>query len=436
LAESAMRGRPVFRFQVGLIGFLCFAAAAAPRLLPVLVGLLAVTGAIQILRIDPKRPLALLSTPVGIALGVFVAYLFVNASWAPDVDASYTKTASILGLVAAAFLIAAFFTLCTVDEARVLAKSALTGLLIGVAFLLIELAFDQPIKRFITNHIVALVDINQKKARVVDGEVILMSAFLLNRNVMSVTVLLIPVLLFTSVLARPARNVALAALALAGATCVLISASGTTVVALFLGAGVLALSALSLKTVRALLMIGWTIVVLFAIPLSVLPYELGWNRWTWVPPASVAARVYIWKHMADEAEKHLVTGIGLRGTRHLGVRLPADLKTLREEEPLANGRRVPHPHNIFLQVWLELGVIGAVIALGLGLAALWQIGTLPPLVQAGANGLFAVSATVGASGFELWQTWLFASYVFAWAAILLAKGLPVGSPARPKAAGN
>lgn len=429
-----MRGRPLFRIQVGLIGFLCFASAAAPRLLPALVGVLGIMGAIQLLRIDPKRLLALLRAPVSIALIVFVAYLFVNASWAPDLDASYTKAASILGLVVAAFLIAAFFTLCTADEARVLATAALTGLFIGVAFLLIELAFDQPIMRFVTNHIVALVDISHKKARVIDGEVVHMSTSLLNRSAMSLLVLLIPVLLFTSVLARPARDVAIAALALGGAICVLISASGTTNVALFLGAAVLALSALSLKAARVLLIVGWTIIILFAIPLSALPYELGWNRWTWVPPGSVAARVYIWKHMADEAEKHPIFGIGLRGARHLGVRLPADLKKLREDEPLADGRLVPHPHNIFLQVWLELGAVGAVIAFCVGLAALWQIGALPPLIQAGANGLFAVSATVGASGFELWQTWLFASYVFGWTAILLANRLPIIGLGRPEAA--
>jgi hypothetical protein len=75
---------------------------------------------------------------------------------------------------------------------------------------------------------------------------------------------------------------------------------------------------------------------------------------------------------------------------------------------------------------LALGAIGAGLALCVGLAALWQIGTLPGLVQAGANGLFAAGAAVGASGFDLWQTWLFASYVFAWVAIVLAKRLATG----------
>ena len=53
-----------------------------PRLLPALLGLLAVLAAIHVFVTDPKRLLALLRTPIGVALGMFVAYLFVNATWA------------------------------------------------------------------------------------------------------------------------------------------------------------------------------------------------------------------------------------------------------------------------------------------------------------------------------------------------------------------
>ncbi|WP_158008033.1 O-antigen ligase family protein [Methyloceanibacter superfactus] len=324
----------------------------------------------------------------------------------------------------AGFLIASSFLLGDPRETRVLAKSALAGLVLGVAFLLLELVFDEPIKRYIANHVILLFDLAPKKVVIVDGEIVDVKASVLNRNVTSLVLLLIPGLMFTSALAaRTRRHAVLAALVLAAAICVLISESGTSLVAFSLGALVLGASALSLKATRVGLMVAWTIAMVFAVPLSALPYDLGWNRWTWLPPASVAARFYIWKHMADEVWKTPIMGVGIRGARGLKLQLPADPKMLREANPVADGRRVPHPHNIFLQIWLELGAIGAALALGLGLVALWQIGTLPALVQAGANGLFAAGAAVGASGFDLWQTWLFASYVFAWAAILLAKRL-------------
>jgi hypothetical protein len=172
------------RLQATLLGLLTFSAAAVPCLLPALWGLLAVLAAIQVFLIDPKRPLALLRTPIGIALCVFVAYPLINATWAPDRPASLAKAAAVLGLVAGAFLIAASYSLCEVDDVRVLAKSALIGLVPGVAFLLIEIAFGEPITRFISNHIVQLFEL-RKKAQVVGGEVIKVSAFIVNRNVTS-----------------------------------------------------------------------------------------------------------------------------------------------------------------------------------------------------------------------------------------------------------
>ena len=422
-------GLPLFRLQAGLVGFLCFSAAAFPRLLPVVLGLLALAAGVHILKIDPKRPLVLLRTPVGIALGAFIAYLFVNAAFAVNSGAAFTKAAAVLGLVGCGFLIASSFLLQGATETRGLARSALTGLLLGVTFLLIELVLDEPIKRFVANNIVQLFDLSPKKMKIVNGELTNVHAFVLNRNVTSVVLLLIPGLLFTGALAtRTMRHVVLAALLLAAAVCVLMSASGTSVVAFFAGAVVLALSALSLKAARVALMTAWTIAMLFAVPLAALPYDLGGNRWTWLPPESVAARFYIWKHMADEVWNKPITGLGIRGARTLKLQLPADAETLREPAPVADGRRVPHPHNVFLQIWLELGAVGALFALGVGLAALWQIGTLPALVQAGGYGLFAVSAAVGASGFDLWQTWLLSSYVFAWAAILLAMRLAQAGP--------
>jgi O-antigen ligase/polysaccharide polymerase Wzy-like membrane protein len=415
----------LLRLQTLLFGLLFFSAPAAPRALPALFGVLALTAAVHVLSTDRGRLLALLRAPVVIALGVFIAYLFVSAAWAHDPGTGLTKAAGMLGLVAGAVFVAASFSLRDAEETCRLARAAVTGLLLGAVYLLIELLLNEPIRRFIANNIIQLFDVVPKKMEVVNGEIIDMKTSVLNRNVISFVLLLIPGLLFTAALAsRSMRHAALGALVLAAAVCVTMSESGTSLVAFVLGMVALAFCALSLKAARMAMMVVWTVVMLFAVPLSALPYEQGWNRLASVSPESVAARFYIWKHMADAVEKNFVIGIGVRGARALDVRLPADLRSLREPAPVADGRRVPHPHNVFLQIWLELGAIGAFLALVVGLAALWQIGRLPPVVQAGALGLFAVCAGVGASGFDLWQTWLLGAYIFTWPALLLAKGLP------------
>jgi O-antigen ligase len=158
------------------------------------------------------------------------------------------------------------------------------------------------------------------------------------------------------------RRVGLVVLIVATATCVLLSQSGTSVVAFFGGALVLGLAAVSLKATRALLAGGWVIATLLAVPLGAVPYDLGWQHWTWLPPESVAARFYIWKYTADKVSERPITGIGIRGTRTLHVDIPIDPKTGRQTAyALRPGR---HAHNVFLQTWLELGAIGAVLLLG------------------------------------------------------------------------
>jgi exopolysaccharide production protein ExoQ len=70
-----------------------------------------------------------------------------------------------------------------------------------------------------------------------------------------------------------------------------------------------------------------------------------------------------------------------------------------------------HPHNAPLQVWLELGVPGALL-FALFAARLWlALGrvTWPPLYAAAAGGSLVTVLTVGLGSYGIWQEWLIAS---------------------------
>ncbi|HEV7463705.1 MAG TPA: O-antigen ligase family protein, partial [Methyloceanibacter sp.] len=203
------------------------------------------------------------------------------------------------------------------------------------------------------------------------------------------------------------------------------------VMAFFVGALVLGLAARSRKPTRMLLVTGWTIAVLLAVPLGALPYGFGWQHWKWLPPESVAARFYIWKYVADKIHETPIAGIGIRATRDLHLTIPADAGDPTETEGPLRGREARHPHNIFLQTWLELGAIGAILLLGVGLTGLWAIRAWPPILETSGYTLFAVCCVIGVSGFDLWQTWLLAALALAWTAMLLAARLP--ALARPTA---
>jgi O-antigen ligase len=405
LRDWGGEARLPFRLQAVLIGLICFSAGGVPRLVPVLFGLLALIAAFHVFTVEPELPLKLLKTAFGFALALFIAYLFINALWAPERAAALVKAVTVLGLAAGAFLIAASYSLRSGDQARVLAKSALAGFLLGAAYLLFEIVFHESVMRFINNHIVQVFQLTPKKMKIENGAVTEISAFVLNRNVTSVVLLLAPGLLFTAALPTAAsRRTGIAALIVVTAIATLLSESGTSVMAFFVGALVLAVAALSLEAARFLVVGAWIIAVLFAVPLGALPYKLGWENWTWLPPQSVAARFYIWKYVADDVSQKPLTGIGIRGSRDLHLKIPTDADDPTHAAYALRGREARHPHNIYLQTWLELGAIGALLLLGVGLAALWAIGAWPPLLQGAAYALFAVGGAVGVSGFEFWQT--------------------------------
>ncbi len=429
--------KALFRLEASLLGAATFAAGAVPRLLPLLLGLLGLAAVIHVFTTARTRLLDYAREPVFIALLVFLAYVFINATWSPDPGEGMAKAATTLGLSAAVLFLAASFSLRDAREVRVLATSALAGLLLGVGFLLIELLFDEPIARFVNNHIVQLFDVSPKKIKTANGEVVKIAASVLNRNATGVVLLLIPCLLLTTALSTTrARRASLVVLIGFAAAAVLLSESGTSIVAFFAGGFVLALAALSLKLARIVLIAAWTAATLLAVPLGALPYTLGWHHWTWLPPESVAARFYIWKYVADRVPEKPITGIGIRGTRALHLVIPTDAGDPSHKEFALKGRAARHPHNIYLQTWLELGAIGAVLLLVLGLTGLWQMRALAPPVEGSAYGLFAVSSMVGFSGFDLWQTWLLASAALAWAVILLAARLPGAVFSRESIAGE
>jgi hypothetical protein len=154
------------------------------------------------------------------------------------------------------------------------------------------------------------------------------SAFVLNRNVTSLVLLLVPGLLFTLSLAASRRRTGLAVLLGIAAISVLLSQSGTSIMAFFGGAFVLGLAALSRKATRMLLVAGWTIAVLLAVPLGALPYDLGWQHWTWLPPqasprASTFGSMWPTKLLSSQSPA-LASGARAISSEHPGRRGSSD----------------------------------------------------------------------------------------------------------------
>jgi O-antigen ligase len=125
-------------------------------------------------------------------------------------------------------------------------------------------------------------------------------------------------------------------------------------------------------------------------------------------PMSWAARVDIWTFTSARMTEKPVFGWGLDASR-----------TFKGYIPL-------HPHDAPLQLWFELGVIGAVLGAAIWAFIFWRFAQAAPgrrLYAAAGCGTAWSALTIGAFSFSLWQEWwiCLAALGFAACAVLARK---------------
>ena len=147
-------------------------------------------------------------------------------------------------------------------------------------------------------------------------------------------------------------------------------------------------------------------------------------------PLSAVHRLVIWDFTVARIAEKPLTGWGLEASRAMpGGRAQPDAATLDRLNITNPAQRaflasphvevMPlHPHNGALQIWLELGgigaLLGAVLMLALGFAASRSA------VPAVGAGMLASAAVTGMLSFGLWQAWWVASLLLAMVALQLA----------------
>lgn len=118
---------------------------------------------------------------------------------------------------------------------------------------------------------------------------------------------------------------------------------------------------------------------------------------------AIASRQIIYGVAEEKIMDRPLTGWGIGGSRHF------DQGAAGNPSPERIGRFnkaiYQHPHSFFLQIWLELGAVGAVLAAG-GLALIWRsVAGSSTTGRATALATTAVAAVLANVSYGLWQEW-------------------------------
>ena len=139
-----------------------------------------------------------------------------------------------------------------------------------------------------------------------------------------------------------------------------------------------------------------------------------------VHATSLRHRLLIWKFSAEMIAERPFLGWGLAGSRAVpGADQPALAYAQNKGVDWVNRSdsgifsRTPvlplHPHNAFVQIWLELGLLGAVLAAGFFWLCAQACRAGPPGVRACRFGLMASAVTIACFSYGVWQSWWIAA---------------------------
>lgn len=394
-SPTAERGR---RDRLGLLLAL-FAvllppiALLADKAVVPLVLVVALTGGLMMG--TPALPWRIMDRPLAWALGLFLAWCLAAAAWSIDpLDAATLALRVGLLLYVLLYLTALTRFLDATHRHRV-ALSFCLGFGVALLLVIVELTFGSPVLTLLQGAI--------------KGESATYSR--LNRGVSALAILVWPLAMLAWHLHRRAL-----ALALPPAVFVvtLFSESSASVVAL--AAGLLAAALAGLGRGAARLVLALAVVgSLLAAPVVVeMLQQAGLERSDLIS-RNGQYRLHIWSVVIDRIAERPIFGWGFDASPALPT---------GDVEPFRPGAKIipSHPHNGVLQIMVELGALGTLLAGGLLFLIGRRIDRLPPAPRCCAVAMTVTILGIACIAYSIWQShWL---SVIGAAAVIFTAMLP------------
>lgn len=215
-----------------------------------------------------------------------------------------------------------------------------------------------------------------------------------------------------------------------------LSVHKTSKIALLFACAVFILSKLSKRAALSAITVVWLLATLAVVPAARIAYDHGLQNST-VLAGSARARIVIWNFEAKQIPDAWLFGRGINSVIYYDqIQGPTATVVPGELSAQRNGH---HSHNIYLQIWYELGAIGALLFSVAGLLILRRIASMTARSFPFAIATFASAIGIMAFSWGLWQHWYFAAVCMS--AALLALAQSAGAKSTPnskslKAAGE
>ncbi|MBT3305287.1 MAG: DUF1674 domain-containing protein [Alphaproteobacteria bacterium] len=360
-----------------------------------------------------NRAVPLIFGPVLIALGVFLLWALASWFWSITPDETLKTGIALAGTFLGGGVLFASGAALGIQEKRVFENGILFGGAIGFSLIAVELASDA----WLTQSMYGL--FNRRTFSIFGDHTNVLNSGMAATALFFWSWALIMRSRFTPKVFVPAIC--------AGLGLIFLTYADAVVLGIALGVAVFAAAIVRSRWVAwgmgAVVVVG----VLSApmIP-DLLPNPLVSGKYlSWLTPSS-AHRIVIWKNAVDHIEQKPAFGSGFDSTRGLySVRDRVKYtfpKGIVNQSYQVQYEPIPlHPHNAVLQVWLELGAVGALIGLALLLFILRAIerNIDNRFSRAAALSMFTSALALCSISFGIWQSWWLSSILLS-AAFLIA----------------
>jgi len=343
--------------------------------------------------------------PALVACLLLTGYILLNASWAADSATAFGKGLLLLAVVIISFAVSRAIPQVDEQQLRKAAVAFTLGTFVAALFLIFELLTHGVFTRLALNSVEFLQRPHFKHVHMSNGEIIDLNVSMLNRNVNILTFNMWPALLGLKTTFSGVRRSVFAGILLAAVTlAVLLSEHQSSQVALLISVAVFCLASYWQKPVIRSLAVAWCLAFVLVLPMVFLAYKADLHMAHWLP-SSFRARIIIWEYTAERVFDHPWLGVGADSTRVL--KEPNTRLTAEWPEGFIYPRTIGwHAHDLFLQTWFELGVIGAILMALAGAMVALRISLLPLEAQPFAAASFITFMAIASFGWGMWQTWL------------------------------